>query len=120
MSLKHGGICWMADSFVELGKNRKYRQKWISDYNFFKAVEAHEYGVESNDEEKKAPQKADKFNLSNFTRAISMSKKFGGSLMNFEGCHQGVLLHFNYAKCPDTGRGKSWYYYLTDPGAPSG
>jgi hypothetical protein len=43
----------MADSFVEVSKNLKYRQKWISDYNFFKAVEYYEYGVEGDDELKK-------------------------------------------------------------------
>jgi hypothetical protein len=114
MSLKHNGTSWMADSFVEVGKNRKYRQKWISDYNFFKAVESYEYGVESNEEQKKE----DKFNLTNFTRAIRRSKKFGLSLTHFDGSHQGVLWHENHAKCPDTGRKKSCYYYLTDPGTP--
>jgi hypothetical protein len=53
MSFKHNNTSWMADSFVEVGENRQYRQKWISDYNFFKAVESYEYGVESNEEQNK-------------------------------------------------------------------
>jgi hypothetical protein len=113
MSLKHNNTSWMADSFVEVGENhRQYRQKWISDYNFFKAVESYEYGVESNEEQKKL----DKFTLTNFTGSIRRSKKFGLSLTHFHGSHQGVLCHENNAKCPDTGRRKYSYYYLTDPG----
>jgi hypothetical protein len=114
MSLKHITTSWMADRFVEVGENPKYRQKWISDYNFYKAVESYEYGVPGDEEQKKL----DKFNLKNFTRAISQPKRFGGSFNNFDGSHQGVLCHENHAKCPDTGRRKSCYYYLTDPGTP--
>jgi hypothetical protein len=67
MSLKHNNTSWMADSFVEVGENhRQYRQKWISDYNFFKAVESYKYGVDGNEEQKKL----DKFNWTNFTREI--------------------------------------------------
>jgi hypothetical protein len=112
MSLKRITTSWMADSFVDVGKNPRYRQKWISDYNFFTAVEYYEYGVEGDEEQKKE----DKFNLTNFTRAIGASKKFGGSFNNFDGSHQGVLCHVNKSKCPDTGRAKMFYYYLTDPG----
>ena len=43
----------MADTFVKVGENRKYRQRWISDYNFFKAVECYEYGMDSDEEGKK-------------------------------------------------------------------
>ena len=59
-----------------------------------------------------------KRNLTNFTRAIRKSKKFGGSFSRYDGSHQGVLLHENHAICPDTGRRKWFYYYLTDPGTP--
>ena len=102
----------MADSFFDVGKNCKYRQKWISDYNFFKAVEYYEYGTEDDEDQKKR----DKFTLTNFTRAIGKPIKFGGSFNNFDGSHRGVLCHVNQSKCPDTGREKSFYYYLTDPG----
>jgi hypothetical protein len=36
-------------------------------------------------------------------------------LTQFDGSHQGVLCHENYAKCLDTERTKSFYFYLTDP-----
>jgi hypothetical protein len=114
MSLKRITTSWMADSFFDVGKNPKYRQKWISDYNFFKAVESYEYGMEGDEDQKKR----DKFNMRNFTRAIRMSNIFGGSLTHFDGRHQGVLCHENHAECPDTGRKKSFYFYLTDPGTP--
>ena len=42
----------MADTFVKVGENRKYRQRWISDHNFFKAVECYEYSMDSDEEKK--------------------------------------------------------------------